>query len=188
MRNPIYKERRLDERKGWLRLYTGNFTLDDIQARNIVVQRETEKNYNATAEMDFSPKTVEQAGLICYFDTYTYISFSLRRDAEKHLKLVVEEKRGREMTKGIAGEATGIAEGKPLYLRIEVKDLQRKFLYSYDNRTWTAVATIKSAWYMSDSATPMWGFMGTMVGMYALNYGSGIRIPADFNFFDYNPQ
>lgn len=188
VRNPIYEERRLDERSGWLRLYTGNFTLDDIQARNIVVQRETDRHYTATTEMDFTPKTVEQAGMICYFDTYTYISFSLRRDGDNGMKLVVEEKRGIENTKDIAGEIKGIVVGKPLYLRVDVDNLKRTFSYSYDNDKWTTVATIKSAWYMSDSATPMWGFMGTMVGMYALNYGSGIRIPADFNFFEYKAR
>lgn len=184
VRNPVYEERRLDERKGWLRLYTGNFTLDDIQARNIVVQRETDKNYTATLKMDFTPQTVEQAGLLCYYDTQTYASYSLRKDGEKGYKLVVQEKRGREKVKQVVAESLGITPGN-IYLRVKVEGLKRSFYYSYDNQQWHLTGTIPNASYLSDEGTPMWGFMGTMVGFYALNYGTGLRLPADFDWFTY---
>lgn len=180
----MYEERRLDERKGWLRLYTGNFTLDDIQARNIVVQRETDKNYTATLKMDFTPQTVEQAGLLCYYDTQTYASYSLRKDGEKGYKLVVQEKRGREKVKQVVAESLGITPGN-IYLRVKVEGLKRSFYYSYDNQQWHLTGTIQNASYLSDEGTPMWGFMGTMVGFYALNYGTGLRLPADFDWFTY---
>lgn len=187
VRNPIYEERTLTERPGWLRLYTGNYTLNDIQARNIVVQRETDKKYTATLKMDFKPQTVEQAGLLCYYDTHTYASFSLRKDDDKGLKLVVEENRGRDNINKISKEVAGIKEG-PLYLRVKVNNLRREFLYSYDNKKWMSAFVIDNAAYLSDEGTPNWGFMGTMVGMYALNCGSGIRIPADFDSFEYEPD
>lgn len=187
VRNPIYEERRLDERKGWLRLYTGNYTLDDIQARNIVVQRETDKYYTATVKMDFTPKSVEQAGLLCYYDTQTYISYSLRKGRNDSFRLVLEEKRGREKIKRIAAETQGIEAGM-VYLRVKVEGLKRSFYYSFDNRNWYLTGSIENASYLSDEGTPVWGFMGTMVGMYALNYGSGIRIPADFDDFVYAPD
>lgn len=185
VRNPVYEERRLDERKGWFRLYTGNYTLDDIQARNIVVQRETDKFYTATVKMDFTPQTVEQAGLLCYYDTQTYASYSLRKDGDNGFRLVVEERRGREKIKRVVAETKGINAGV-VFLRVKVEGLKRSFYYSTDNVNWHLTGTIENASYLSDEGTPMWGFMGTMVGMYALNYGSGIRIPADFDDFVYS--
>lgn len=185
VRNPVYEERKLDERKGWLRLYTGNYTLDDIQARNIILQRETNKNYVAILKMDFRPQSVEQAGLLCYYDTQTYASYSLRRDKNGILKLVVEEKRGRENIKRVVGESVGLKEGE-IFLKVKVEGLRRTFYYSYDRQNWIVTGVIGNASYLSDEGTPMWGFMGTMVGMYALNYGSGIRIPADFDEFIYS--
>lgn len=182
VRNPIYEERSLTERKGWLRLYTGNFTLDDIQARNILLQRETSKMFSATAKMDFSPKSSEQAGILCYYDTKTYVSLSLRKDNDNSYKIVLEEKRGRENIKRVVDEKKNI-NSHGLYLRVIVDDLKRSFFYSYDNKIWNEVGTIENAKYLSDEGTPEWGFMGTMVGIYALNYGTGIRIPADFDSF-----
>jgi xylan 1,4-beta-xylosidase len=185
VRNPLYKERRLDQRKGWLRLYTTDYTLDDIRARNIIVQRETDKHYTATTQMDFQPQGKEQAGMLCYYDTKTYISFSLRR-TNSALKLVVEEKTGRGNEQIIAGTAT--VHKSALYLRVMVNGFRRTFSYSYDDKVWKKVATVDSAWFLSDEGTPEWGFSGTMVGLYALNAGSGHHIPADFNFFYYHPQ
>lgn len=187
VRNPIYEERRLDERKGWLRLYTGNYTLDEIQARNIVVQRETDKFYTATTKMDFTPKTVEQAGIICYYDTYTYISYSLRKDGANKYKLVVYEKKGNEKTQQVVTETTDVKPGV-IYLRVKVEGLKRSFYYSYDNINWILTGEVLNAYYLSDEGTPMWGFTGTMVGVYALNYGSGLRIPADFDWFKYKSR
>ncbi|MGL4851585.1 MAG: glycoside hydrolase family 43 protein [Phocaeicola sp.] len=183
VRNPIYEERSLIERPGYLRLYTGNFTLDDIQARNIVVQRETSKNYRATTQMEFSPQSSEQAGLVCYYDTQTYISFSLRKEKDGELKLVLEEKRGRERIQRVVNEVRGI-QSSNLYLRVQVTHLKREFFYSYDNQAWSRAGTIENAAYLSDEGTPEWNFTGTMVGLYALNYGTGVRLAADFNSFN----
>lgn len=182
VRNPNYDQRSLCERKGWLRFYTGNFTLDDIQARNILLQRETSKHYSATTKMDFKPRSVEQAGIICYYDTQTYASLSLRKEGESGLKLVLEERRGREKIKIVTAQTTSIRSGA-IYLRVNVNALRREFEYSYDNQIWSSAGVIENASYLSDEGTPMWGFMGTMVGVYALNYGSGLRIPADFDEF-----
>ena len=96
-----------------------------------------------------------------------------------------EEKRGRENIKRVVGESVGLKEGE-IFLKVKVEGLRRTFYYSYDRQNWIVTGVIGNASYLSDEGTPMWGFMGTMVGMYALNYGSGIRIPADFDEFIYS--
>ena len=182
VRNPIYDDRLLNERKGWLRLYTGEYTLDDIQARNILVQRETSKNYSASIKMDFYPETIEQAGLVCYYDTKSYISFSLRNDRNNGYKIVLEEKNGRGKSKNIIAETVDILSNS-IYLKVAVNNLNRDFYYSYDGSSWLLAGSINGAYYLSDEGTPEWGFMGTMVGIYSLNYGSGKRLKADFDEF-----
>jgi beta-galactosidase len=42
---------------------------------------------------------------------------------------------------------------------------------------------IADAAYLSDQGTPNWGFMGMMVGVYAFNRGTGMKLPADFDWF-----
>ncbi len=184
VRNPVYADRTLSERKGWLRLYTGDGTLEEIQARNIVVQRETDRSYEATLRMDFTPRGSAQAGLVCYYDTRSHISFSLRADDEDGSRLVLEEVRGRDGVKVVTALIPNISRS-PLSLKVRVEGLQRSFFYSYDGREWFPAGVVENASYLSDEGTPGWGFTGTMVGMYALNGGSELRLPADFDEFTY---
>jgi hypothetical protein len=42
---------------------------------------------------------------------------------------------------------------------------------------------IEDAAYLSNKRTRHWGLMSCMIGVYALNRGTGERVPADFYFF-----
>ena len=170
----------LSERKGHLILYTTPFDLDTIAARNILLRREVNLNYSAITKLDFKPQSTERAGLVCYYDTKTYASFSLAFD--NGLQLVIEEcKKGKRNRVAMVSDI----QNKPIYLKVQVIGYERIFWYSYDNKDWKQAGRIANANYLSDFGTSQWGFMGTMVGIYSLNRGSGKRLPADFDFFNY---
>lgn len=179
-RNPVDSNFSLMQRKGWLRLYSGNFDLDTFLGRNVIVQRERWLQYTAITRLSFTPKSKEQAGITCYYDTKTYARLGLQRDSLGHLILVLEE-----MKNGVPSInkiSTGI-EHTDIYLKLSVDKLRRAFYFSYDNKNWYEAGVIDDAAYLSDQGTPNWGFMGTMVGVYAFNRGTGERIPADFDWF-----
>ena len=179
-RNPIYQDFSLTERKGFLRIYTGDYDIDTIKGRNLIVQRERWLKYNATTKLFFNSKSSEQAGLTCHYDTKTYVRLGLQNDKKKGRKIILEECNYGK--KKVLNEILSI-KNKPVYLKVSVDMLKRSFYYSYDNEKWFPAGVVENASFLSDQGTPNWGFMGTMVGVYAFNTGSNKRIPADFDWF-----
>lgn len=179
-RNPLEKDIGLMEKKGFLRIYTGDFDLDTILGRNVLVQRERWLKYQASLKMNFNPDTKEQSGITCYYDTKTFTRLGLQRDSSGKLVLVLEE-----MKFGVPSINNIVANIRQtnLYLKVTVDKLKRDFFYSYDNKKWEKAGSILNASYLSDQGTPNWGFMGMMVGIYSFNRGTGKRIAVDFDWF-----
>jgi len=184
-RNPIYSDFSLTEKKGSLRIYTGNFDIDTILGRNLIVQRERWLKFSATTKMTFQPLTKEQAGLTCHYDTKTYVRLGLQRNENGDLQLLLEERRYGKKT--ILNTVNSIKK-TTIYLRVVVNRLRREFFYSYDQKTWQNAGIVEDAAFLSDQGTPNWGFMGMMVGVYSYNRGTKKRIPADFDFLRIQPE
>ena len=175
VRNPDAAGFSLTERKGWLRIRTGDFDVDSLEARNIILQRETSQRYTATTKLEFDPKQGEQAGLLCYYDTKSYIKFACTGSG-----LRLEE--CRKGVKKVIAETPGITS-KTIGLRVQVAGLSRTFSYTCDDTTWHDAGSVADASFLSDQGTPLWGFTGTMVGVFAVNGGSQQHMPADFDWF-----
>ncbi len=179
-RNPVYQDFSLTEKKGNLRIYSGNNDIDTIQGRNLIVQREKWLNYSATTKLSFNPQTKEQAGLSCHYDTKTYIRLGLQRGETGGLQLQLEDCRyGKKSVVNIVNDI----KQTTIYLKVKVIKLRREFYYSYNGKNWMDAGVIADASFLSDQGTPNWGFMGTTTGVYCFNRGTGKRIPADFDFF-----
>ena len=178
--NPIYEDFSLTEQKGSLRIYSGNFDIDTISGRNLIVQRERWLKLEAVTKLTFNPDTKEQAGLAGHYDTKTYVRLGLQRDAAGNLELLLEECRyGKKAVLNVIPDI----KSNTVYLKMKVDKLQRWFYYSYDNKTWLDAGEIEDAAFLSDQGTPNWGFIGMTAGVYCFNRGTGKRIPADFDFF-----
>jgi xylan 1,4-beta-xylosidase len=179
-RNPLDANLSLTEKKGNLRLYSGDFDIDTLLGRNLILQRERWLKYTASTKISFVPKTTEQAGLTCYYDTKTYARLGWQKSKLGDWELSLEE-----MKYGIpiVRKLTSIRKVSHLFLRLRVDKLTRVFEYSYDNKHWLSAGEILDTSYLSDQGTPNWGFMGMMVGVYSFNRGSGNKIPADFDWF-----
>jgi len=178
-RNPVYENFSLTEKKGSLRIYTGNFDIDTIAGRNLIVQRERWLKFEVLTKLTFNPDTKEQAGITGHYDTKTWVRLGLQCDDAGQPELLLEECR---YGKKSVIKVTPNIKYTTVYLKMKVDKLQRWFLYSYDNKNWLDAGAITDAAFLSDQGTPNWGFMGMTVGVYAFNRGTGKRIPADFDF------
>ncbi len=178
VRNPDYSRLSLTERPGMLRLRTGDFDLASLQCRNVVLQREVSQEYQVTVKMDFDPGPGEQAGLVCYYDTKSFISLGLVR--QDGLRLRLEE--CRKGVRTLVAELSGISS-TTLRLRVTVDGLSRTFHVADAQSNLREVGTVSDASFLSDQGTPQWGFMGTMVGVFAVGNGAGRMTPADFDDF-----
>lgn len=182
VRNPENTGWSLNEKKGFLRIKTGDHDLNSIYSRNVILRREKHHEYSAVAKLEFTPEfDNEQAGLVCYYDTRTYIKFCLFYD--KGLKIKIIENRGNNIN--IISEKK-FNKNKIVYLKVKVNKLIRKFYFSYDNKEWIMAGIIKNVYFLSDEGyNDKKRFTGTLVGMYAYNGGSKQKNNADFDWFDY---
>lgn len=183
VRTPDRGSYSLTERPGWFRIWTRDGQLNEIRAKNTLLRREEELSYTASTKLEFSPeKDGEQAGLTCYYSTATYARFSLCHEGGRKLQLVINRNHGEELM----AEVNDVKEG-PIYLKVVVERLTRSFYYSYDGEQWTEAGVLQECIYLCDEGVPddPKRHTGTLVGIYANNGGCGSRIPADFDFFQY---
>ena len=166
-----------------MRIWTQDGQLFEIRAKNTLLRREEELSYTAVTKLSFDPtRDGEQAGLTCYYSTATYARFSLCFEGGRKLQLVINRNHGEELI----AEVDQIKNG-PIWLKVEVDRLTRRFLYSYDGKDWSEAGVLKDCIYLCDEGVPddPKRHTGTLVGIYANNGGCGSRIPADFDFFEF---
>lgn len=185
--NPREDSWSLAERPGFLRLYTGDADLDSTDAENVVVRRETAHRYTAALKLEFAPvEPGEQAGLTCYYDSRCFIKLALTAaaEAEGGLQVKLTENRARSLRE-LAAHPVPAGTGT-VYFRVQVDGEARTFSYSLDGKEWLEAGTVEDARFLSDEGTlEKKAFTGAMVGLFAVNGGSGRRIPADFDWFEY---
>lgn len=185
VRNPDPLAWSLKERPGFFRIWTGNYDLNAVQAKNTLLRREKHHQYTASVKLEFHPQQEgEQAGLTCYYGIHNHAKLFLT--FEEGLKIKLVENRNKAVT--CLGEVSGIRQ-TTVYLRIIVNKQVRDFLYSLDNITWHPVGRIEDARFLSDEGV-LEGkhHTGTLVGVYANNGGNGNRIAADFDWFHYKAE
>ncbi len=163
-----------------LRLYACDGSLYDIKAKNTLLRREQELSFTAETKLLFEPLAEgEQAGITCYYSTATYVRFNRCKGG---IELVINRNKGEEKIAFINYDSSEV------YLKVEVKGLTRRFLYSRDGKDWKEAAVLENCIYLCDEGVPgdRKRHTGTLTGIFALNGSSGSSIPADFEYFKYN--
>ena len=180
VRNPDNSSWSLSERPGYFRIWTGNYDLCDIRAKNTLLRRETEHCYAASLKLEFDPKQGEEAGLTCYYGFANYAKIFLTFD--NGLKVKIVENRNTEIK--TLGEFK--ANSNVIYFKIETEHQKRRFFFSEDDQNWALAGSIENATFLCDEGVLLGKhFTGTLVGMYANNGGNGNKINADFDWFNY---
>ena len=183
VRNPDNSKWHTD--KNGLTLITTAGELSDVSAKNTLVRRETELKYTAETLMDFTPeKEGQKAGLLCYYSTVTYACVSKKIKDGKHiLSLDINRNQGEEHITDTE------IENKPVFIKVCVDGLSRKWYYSYDRINYILLGTLENCIYLCDEGVPgdRKRHTGTLVGVFA-NKGNCVEdAAAKFTFFDYRP-
>ena len=98
------------------------------------------------------------------------------------MQLVINRNHGEELI----SQVDNIKE-QSIYLKVVVDKLTRSFFYSYDGEQWEPAGVLENCIYLCDEGVPddRKRHTGTLVGIYANNGGCGSRIPANFDYFEY---
>lgn len=183
LRRPQAEFYSLSERPGYLRLMTGSHSLECIHAENLLLQREREHSYRAVCALDFQPgKRGPRAGLVNYYGIRNHILLFVAWDGEFFVQLI-ENRNGQKRDLG----QRRVSSASGLQLKTEVRGQYRQFFCMSPGEDWMLVGTVQDASFLSDEGV-LEGkhHTGTLVGLFAWDGGSGMRVVADFDWFQHD--
>lgn len=153
LRLPLEKIGSLTERKGFLRLY-GNEAITSWNNQSMVARRLDSFKAEATAVLEFEPKTLQQmAGLSLFYDTYNFLYAYVSYDEESGqncIRIVVRDRL--KFYNPIKDYRVLIGNSKRVHLRVKVDYLKADFSYSLDGVNYENLATGLDISCMSDEA------------------------------------
>lgn len=161
--------------------------LSSVDARNILVRRQTAFSFDAVATMKIPDiQEGQEAGLTCYYDENTWICFYVGRNKEElylQLKEHIGEKDIIHHKKTLA-KASETIIGTKINLEVQTRGLERAFYYDVNGQEKIIVEKLSDVYYLSDEGVSMGKrFTGAMVGMYA--YRGKLPLFVEFSQFIY---
>lgn len=171
---------------GNLILKASAYPLSTIQARNILLRRQSAFCFQAEAEL-VAPVLAEgeEAGITCYYDENTWVCFFLSRNRETYF-LQVREHVGKE---DIAHRIEKLRNpvGRRLVLGVDTNYLERSFYYIAAGENVKTVEKLSNVYYLCDEGISMGKrFTGAMVGMYG--YAGEEPLYIEFTNFCYRER
>lgn len=167
---------------GSFRIKGSRYPLNRVEARNILLRRQTAFRFTAEAVMEMVPlKAGQEMGITCYYDENTWVCFFLGRDEQYYLQ--VKEHIG---TQDISHDRIVLqTAGRRLQLLVETDYLRRSFCYRVEpEQEPEGAAELSNVYYLCDEGIHMGKrFTGAMVGMYA--YAGEEELYAVFQSFSY---
>ncbi len=169
---------------GRLFLKGSRFPLSRVEARNILLRRQTAFDFDAWTEIEsLKLGPGQEIGLTCYYDENTWVCFGAV-GAEGAAELMVKEHIGDEDRVFWAGE---ISLKQPLRLGVETRGLTRRFLYRTEAGELRPVCTLENVYYLcSEGLKKGKRFTGAMVGLYV--YAGDQDCLGVFRYFEYREE
>jgi xylan 1,4-beta-xylosidase len=180
----------LAQRPGWLRLVARE-SIGSWFEQALVARRQQHFVYRAETELDFQPRTYQQAaGLTAYYNRYKFHCLAVTSDETSGRALTVMSCEGDDPDARLSfplAEPIAIGTGSTVRLAISVDHAELRFAYALDAGRWRDVGPILDASILSDEAGggEHRSFTGAFVGLFAFDT-SGAGIAADFRYFEYD--
>ena len=161
LRLPLSKIGSLTERKGYLRLY-GNEAITSPNVQSMVARRLDSHKAEATAVLEFAPKTLQQmAGLSLFYDTFNFLYAYVSYDEESEqncIRLIIRDRL--KFYNPIKNYRILIGQNKRVWLRVNVDRLKADFSYSLDGEKYENIATGLDITCLSDEIYGEFGHEG----------------------------
>ncbi|GAB2545582.1 glycoside hydrolase family 43 protein [Gracilibacillus alcaliphilus] len=179
LRTPQEEFYSLSERPGYLTLKLRPQKLTDLDTPSFVGRRQQHINFNASAHMEFSALSDNEAAGIVLLQSnqYHYRFVYTSNKLEKVIRLI----------KCTAGKEEIIQEAPidtdVLYLKIEAYGQDYCFYYGTSSSAYSALIENVDGRILSTEAAG--GFVGTEIGLYASSNGEISKNKAHFDWFEY---
>ena len=158
-----------------------NAPLSSVHARNICLRRQTAFAFVAEVKMHMPNLSFKQeAGMTCYYDENSWVSFSLSKD-ESGLFLQMKEHIGTETIEYAKKYIT--EEAEVMELAVKTEGLKRQFSAVIGDKHYES-ELLRDVYYLCDEGLSMGKrFTGATVGMYA--YAGDNPLSVEFADFHY---
>ncbi|WP_462409549.1 glycoside hydrolase family 43 protein [Neobacillus sp. Marseille-QA0830] len=179
LRNPGEESWFLTDRPGYLTLYGRSTSLDDLDSQAFVGRRQEHFNCNVSTLLEFSPTVEgEEAGLTVFMNEKFHYEIAL--GMSEGVKKVFVRRRIGSLWKVEAEHVYG-QNGIILTVHADAKDYT--FAYQPPDGEPVILGSGECSLLSTEVAG---GFTGVYFGLYASGNGRNIRIPAYFDWFEYN--
>lgn len=181
LRNPNDADYSLTERKGFLRLRGAAAGLGELASPTLVARRQQHFDFIAATRMQFIPlEPNEEAGLTLLMTNKHNYDFCVTNRAGRRMLVVRYQLELIQQTAAITPLRPG-----PVELQIIGTRPHYAFAYSQNGEPFQEIARVNTR-YLGTEVTG--GYNGVMIGLYASGNGRPCAGPADFDWFDYQPQ
>jgi xylan 1,4-beta-xylosidase len=188
LRNPIEADYSLSDRKGWLRLQGSAIALSNQASPTFIGQPQTAFNCRAAAKLDFNPKqNNEEAGLVVRGDDRNHYEIGVRAQNGKREVFFRKFLNGKTIEPVASAE---LPEGEVI-LSVKAQPLSYEFFYQSAGGDEKSLGTALTRDLSSETLTSQgagFNFTGVFIGLYATGTGQRSSVPADFDWFEYQPQ
>lgn len=179
IRNPYENMYSLTEKKGYLRLYGSEISLNDVDSPTFVGKRQQHFNCRVTTLLDFNPeKKDEEAGLTVFMDEKHHNEIAVMGDGLGR-KIILRRTIGK--LSAIVAENV-IGKGNVI-LEVSADKNEYHFKYAIGDDVPKLIADGETKYLSSEVAG---GFTGVYIGIYATGNGMRNSTSADFDYFRYN--
>ncbi|WP_053228322.1 family 43 glycosylhydrolase [Spirochaeta cellobiosiphila] len=173
----------MDPAQRILKMVAGSTPLSEGTPRNVMVQRQKAFCFDFCCHIRLStPKVAGEAGLTCYYDRSTYLTFSLVKEGEC-LTLQVKEHEGLEdrVPFKLAWQADQVE------LQIRTDYYKRAFYYkAQKEQEWILLGELPEVYYLSDEGGKGKRFTGAMFGLYTFDEDGSDQVIGTFQDFTVN--
>ncbi len=181
LRNPEMNNYSLTDRPGFLRLRGVATSLFDLASPTLVARRQQHFEFTAGTRLEFEPGTPqEEAGMALLMTNEHHYDFCVTSRAGQrvlqvryHLELIWQTAVEIPLTSG------------PLDLKITGSREHYRFSFSQSGQDFREIARVNTR-YLGTEVTG--GYNGVVIALYATGHGGVCSKPADFDWFDYQPQ
>ena len=182
LRNPIRENYSLKEKKGWLRINTSPYTLNETEAISLVCRRQTEHFFEAATHLEFiSSKDNEEAGITLIQNNTHHYDLFIRKKKDQYIVQLRVKIGSHEY---IASEK--LLESNKINLKIIGEPLHYTFYYTEnDTNEYKELGKLDTRYLSTEVAG---GFTGVMIGLYTSSNGETSNAKAYYDWFDYIVQ
>lgn len=182
LRNPIRENYSLTEKKGWIRISTSPYTLNETEAISMICRRQAEHDFRAETLLEFnSSANNEEAGMTLIQNNTHHYDLLLKKSGSQYI-VQLRVKVG--SLSYIAGEKQ--VKSNKLKLKIEGTPSQYAFYCTEaDSDNFNELGRLDTRYLSTEVAG---GFTGVMIGLYTSSNGKPSKAKAYFDWFDYDAK